>query len=101
LLFLSLLRLWASQPRALWEITKDKLETSRSEIVVTWRFRADGKTPVLAAGRLAKGSSSRPKNGSGVIFFEKTRTQVAVFRCNPSEIGEPRESAALEIIFGS
>ena len=28
------------------------------------------------------------KNGSGVMFFEKTRTQVAVFRYNPSEIGE-------------
>jgi hypothetical protein len=28
------------------------------------------------------------ENGSGVMFFENTRTQVAVFRYNPSEIGE-------------
>jgi hypothetical protein len=29
--------------------------------------------------------------------FENKRTQVAVFRWNPPEIGEPRENAALEI----
>ena len=28
------------------------------------------------------------ENGSGIMFFENTRTQVAVFRYNPSEIGE-------------
>jgi hypothetical protein len=28
------------------------------------------------------------ENGSGVMFFENTRTQVAVFRYNPSEVGE-------------
>ena len=28
------------------------------------------------------------ENGSGIMFFENTQTQVAVFRYNPSEIGE-------------
>jgi len=28
------------------------------------------------------------ENGSGIMFFANTRTQVAVFRYNPSEIGE-------------
>ena len=28
------------------------------------------------------------ENGSGIMFFENTRTQVAVFRYNPSEIGD-------------
>jgi len=28
------------------------------------------------------------ENGSGIMFFENTRTQVTVFPYNPSEIGE-------------
>jgi hypothetical protein len=28
------------------------------------------------------------ENGSGIMFFEKQRTQVAVFPYNPSQIGE-------------
>ena len=28
------------------------------------------------------------ENGGGIMFFENTRTQVAVFRYNPSEIGD-------------
>jgi hypothetical protein len=35
------------------------------------------------------------------MFFENTRTQVAVFRYNPSELESGERSAAFEIIFGS
>ena len=46
-------------------MTKDKLEKCRSEIVVAWRFRADGKMSVLAAAYL-----HAPRMSSGNQFSD-------------------------------
>jgi NAD(P)-dependent dehydrogenase (short-subunit alcohol dehydrogenase family) len=45
-----LLGLWAGQPSALWEITKDKLQTCRSENILSAYGKVGGPTAAVYAG---------------------------------------------------